>query len=157
RHFDMLAEMRDDVALKHVLVILTRACAQAREVFFSEARDQGGNGWRAALGLDVGQRITALVNEAAQPLRFIAGVGRCPVAAVADGIAALTAAARHVVEHETPSAVGGDASAETLHVVVVVNLAGALLFGQRQAADGNVGQAHGSPCPLMSEPYPTDD
>jgi hypothetical protein len=53
---------------------------------------------RVALGLDVSKRVTALVDQTAQPARFLARAGCPPIGMAANGVTALATAARPVVE-----------------------------------------------------------
>src|SRR5262249_26505077 len=95
-----------------------------------------------ARGVDVGERITAEVDLAAQALRFIASLRRRPIGSAADREAAPATGPGRVIENERPRAGGGDPDAQAADDVVVVNPVAAL--GRRQALDHAVAEmGHG--------------
>ena len=126
-------ERRPDVVRQHALVIARGARPLAREMFALEAVGQLVHGGCRPRVLDVGQGITALIDNMAQPLGLGAGIGRRPAVAAANGDPALAPALGQVVEHEAPGARAGDARAEARHLVVVVNLVA--IGRRRQATD----------------------
>ena len=155
-------EVRTDVPCDQHPIVPRSVRAQRRlDVLGHKALDQLGHGRRVALGLDVGEGIAALVDEAAKPLGLGACCGRLPVGTVAYGVAALAAGSRPVRENERPMAGGGDATAEAGDGVVVIDLIA--LHGRWQPLDRRVGEmvSHGAPsCPRRvrsknSTPCPT--
>ena len=72
----------------------------ARQVFLLEPVDQLGDGRRGALGLDLGQRVAAIVDEPPQLAHLGPPRRRGPLRKPADGVGAVAAGARVVVEHE---------------------------------------------------------
>src|SRR5262249_28512392 len=141
-HLGALAELRHDVVPEHASICRGWGRTQADKVLGVEPRGQIGDRRSGARGLDVGERITAEVDLAAQALRFIASLRRRPIGSAADREAAPATGPGRVIENERPRAGGGDPDAQAADDVVVVNPVAAL--GRRQALDHAVAEmGHG--------------
>ncbi len=70
RHLGVLTEVRPDMILQHLLVVVRRAEALARQVLGLEPVAQVVHRGRRALGLNIGQRVAALVDQPLEPARF---------------------------------------------------------------------------------------
>ena len=81
-------------------------------MLLEEALDQIVNGRGSALGLQLSQRITALIDLPFEFPRLLAGAGDGPIGKCADGVAPLAPRPVLVGQHKGAMAGGGDADAE---------------------------------------------
>src|SRR6202030_4772454 len=88
-----LLERRADMIVEHAPVICGGAGTLAHQVLGLETLDQIGHGRRGPFGLDVGQRIAALVDQPTQPLCLSTGRRGRPVWISADRMPSFTGGA----------------------------------------------------------------
>ena len=108
------------VVLDQALVVEARALAHTWQVLGLEALEQLGHGRCLALGLQLAERIAALVDDLLQPLGLGPRLAGAPVPGVADGEGAIApAAAGAIAEDVAPRAVGGEPNAKAAHLAVI--------------------------------------
>ena len=81
-------------------------------MLLEEAPDQIVDGWAAALGLQLSQRVPALIDLPLELARLLAGAGDGPIGESADGVAPLAPRPVVVRQNEGAMSGGGDADAE---------------------------------------------
>src|SRR5262245_14288908 len=105
-------QRRADMALDGILVAILGVEPLAADVLFQKPLNQIVDGRRTALGLDIRQRVAAVIDSALELAGFLARTGDGPIRKSADGIAALAASTVAIVENEGTMACSSDTRAK---------------------------------------------